>query len=584
MTKTIIKTVVAVLAAALVFSCEKPPVPELSLSDKAANFNASGELSKTIQVTANYPWTATKSADWITLDKTSGESNGSFTITVPENKTFDVREGTVTVTSEGLTETVSVKQIAATPSLVASGDNNAIPAAGATLQIEVTSNVAWTVNVVVDWVTVDKTSGENNGVINVTVQENKSVQSRGVVLSIDGKDQKISDIVELNQLGAEPVLSVSPDTVNDLPAEGGTVQITVTSNLAWTVDIVTDWVTADKTSGENDGVINLQVQKNINPTRRGVVISIENNTYNVCDLVELTQLAAPLSRQTDSLALVSIYNASKGDAWTKGNWDLTKEISTWNGVKLNDVGRVTELVLTTKVAIPEEWTLPEDIKYLTELLDLRINKQKLTGAFPESVCDLAKLKILYLQGNLFTGALPQSIANLSELTQLYIDQNANMSGSLPKEIGQLKKLERLNISQSGIGGEIPVELGQCESLLQFMAFKCNLSGALPDIWDMPVLQTVMIHTNPGITGELPASLGKVKKISTSGPSIQLYGCNITGNIPESFAGLDGGTKKVQVQIQQNKMSGVVPSAVKAHKDFASWKINPQQDGYGLTTE
>lgn len=586
MTKTIIKTVVAVLAAALVFSCEKPPVPELSLSDKAANFNASGELSKTIQVTANYAWTATKNADWITLDKTSGESNGSFTITVSENKSFDVREGTVTVTSEGLTETVTVKQISATPSLVASGDNNAIPAAGATLQIEVTSNVAWTVDVVVDWITVDKTSGENNGVINVTVQENKSAQPRGVVLSIDGKDQDVFDIVELNQLGAEPVLSVSPDTLNDLPAEGGTVQIAVTSNLAWTVNIVTDWVTADKTSGENDGVINLQVQKNVNPTSRGVVISIENNTYNVSDLIELTQLAAPLSRQTDSLALVAIYNASKGATWKSDKvWDLSKTIDTWSSVTVDKTsGRVTALKITAASTITETWTLPEEVGYLSEVNDLRINSQKLTGEIPESLYKLSKLKNLYLQNNDLSGALSSKITDFTELESLYIDRNTNLSGSLPSNIGSMKKLKNINISQTSIGGSIPADLANCSALANLMAYSNKLSGEIPDFWDkLPNMTVIQLYGNPGITGPIPATMGTLKKAT----GIQLKECNLTGNIPASFGGLE---KCGNLQLNGNKLKGVVPAEVQAHANWKSdkWKVAtnilPQQEGYGLTLE
>ena len=289
------------------------------------------------------------------------------------------------------------------------------------------------------------------------------------------------------------------------------------------------------------------------------------------------------NRQSDSLALVAIYNASKGAEWTKGNWDLDTPIDTWTGVTVTE-DRVTALKLTTTVAVPESWTLPVEIAELTALTDLRINKQKLSGEFPTILCSMDWLKVLYLQGNEFTGALPAELGQMTELTDLYVDQNASMSGSIPAQIGNLKKLQRLNISQSGIGGAIPEELGQCESLLQFMAFKSQLSGTIPDIWDLPYLQTFMAHTCPGLTGELPPSLGKLKKISTAGPSIQVHSCNITGNIPESFADLDGGEKKVQVQIQNNQMSGVVPAAVQAHKDFASWKINPQQDGYGLRLE
>ena len=286
------------------------------------------------------------------------------------------------------------------------------------------------------------------------------------------------------------------------------------------------------------------------------------------------------SRQLDSLALVAIYNASDGANWAKNQWELDKPIDTWPAVTVTD-GRVTALKLSTSGVITQEWTLPEEIGDLVELTELRINGNKLTGSLPESLFELSKLEKLYLQNDNLTGALTGSLAKLTELTELYVDRNANMTGGIPPEIGSLKKLTRLNISQSGIGGEIPAELGQCESLLQFMAFKTNLSGTLPDIWDMPVLQTVMLHTNPGLTGPLPASLGKLKSLeSGTAPSIQIYACNITGTIPASFAGLPEKTK--QVYVNDNKMSGVIPAAVAAHPNFASWRYSPQQEGYELT--
>ena len=288
------------------------------------------------------------------------------------------------------------------------------------------------------------------------------------------------------------------------------------------------------------------------------------------------------NRQTDSLALVAIYNASDGANWTKNKWELDKPIDTWPAVTVTN-GRVTALKLSTSGVIAKDWTLPDAVGDLTELTELRINSNKLVGDIPDAVYSLAKLEKLYFQNDNLTGSISGKIAQLTELTELYVDRNANMTGGIPKEIGNLKKLMRLNISQSGIGGEIPAELGQCESLIQFMAFKTNLSGTLPDIWDMPVLQTVMLHTNPGLTGPLPASLGKMKSLeSGTAPSIQIYDCNITGTIPDSFAGLPEKTK--QVHVQGNKMSGVISLTVQAHTNFANWKYNPQQEGYGLTLE
>ena len=287
------------------------------------------------------------------------------------------------------------------------------------------------------------------------------------------------------------------------------------------------------------------------------------------------------SRQLDSLALVAIYDASDGANWKEERrWDLTKPINEWDGVKLTD-GRVTQLAITAQGVINTSWTLPQAIGDLTELTVLKLNQCKLAGELPEEVFTLSKLTDLWLQNNDLTGTFSDKFTRLSKLKNLYIDKNANLTGTLPPEIGNLKELTRISISQTSISGPIPVELGQCECLLQFMAFNAKLSGTLPDIWDMPVLQTVMIYGNEGLTGPLPASLGKLKSLANgTAPSIQIYNCNITGNIPASFASLPEKTK--QVNLQGNKMSGVIPRSVSNHPNFSSWKIADQQEGYGLT--
>lgn len=577
---TFLKSVAAFAVGLLVFSCTKPMETVLSLSELAANFEATGSLEKTVSVTSNYDWTVSCPDAWVTVSPASGTGNGSFKITAAENKTFETRSATVTVKANDKTATVKVSQLALTPSILVSPATLEVGAEGGAVSVDITSNAPWTITVPADgnWAAPDATSGEGSKKVTFTVAPNENFEARSVDVSFTAQDKKAT--VKITQAASAPTLEVNPFSVM-FDTESSSVELKISSNAPWTISVSADWLTVEPASGQGDATVILTVAESESRTARTAVVTVKETVGNTEKTVDVSQEGLPLGRKADSLALVAIYNASKGAEWTKGKWDLTKPMNEWTGVTLTQ-GRVSALKLTTTVAVPDNWTLPDQTEDLTALTDLRINKQKLSGEFPAVLCRMTWLKILYLQGNNLTGALPAAVGQMAELTDLYVDQNASMTGSIPKEIGQLKKLMRLNISQSGIGGEIPVELGQCDELLQFMAFKTNLSGNLPDIWDMPKLQTVMLHTNPGLTGPLPASLGKVKKISTAGPSIQIHSCNITGNIPESFADLDGGEKKVQVHIYGNQMTGVVPASVQAHKDFSSWKINPQQEGYGLT--
>ena len=577
-----LKALTSFVAGLLVLACTPTVIPELTLSDLAANFEATGALEKRIIVISNVDWTVSCPDAWVTVFPAAGTGNGSFKITVAANDKFEARSSTVTVKAGDKTASVRVSQLSLTPSILVSPATLEADAAGGDLSVDVTANSPWTVSVPADgsWAAPDAASGEGNKKVTFTVAPNTAFEARSVDVTFTAQDKKAT--VKITQAAPAPTLEVNPFAVT-AAAEGASFEINVESNAPWTFTVAENWITVEPASGEGNAKVVLTVAESDSRQVRTAVVTVKETVGNTEKTVNVSQDALPLGHKADSLALVAIYNASKGAEWTKGNWDLTKEMNTWTGVTLTE-GRVTALKLTTTVAIPESWTLPDEIADLTALTDLRINKQKLNGEFPKVLCTMDWLKVLYLQGNNFTGALPSELGQMTDLTDLYVDQNASMSGSIPHEIGNLKKLMRLNISQSGIGGEIPVELGQCEELLQFMAFKCNLSGTLPDIWDMPKLQTVMVHTNPGLTGTLPASLGKLKKISTAGPSIQVYNCNITGNIPESFAELDGGEKKVQVHVYGNQMTGVIPASVQAHKDFSTWKINPQQEGFGLTVE
>ena len=297
-------------------------------------------------------------------------------------------------------------------------------------------------------------------------------------------------------------------------------------------------------------------------------------------------LEAPLSRQTDSLALVKIYTAGDGAHWKESRrWDLEKPMDEWPGIKLNKEGRVIEMSITNGTVSTVEWEIPAELVQLTELQTLQIVGSKLKGEIPEFLYNMINLSKIRLNTNNLTGALSEKLGQLTELTELYINGNKEFGGTIPQSIGQLTKLESINIAQTAIGGEIPQSLSQCTALKNFMAYSNKLSGQIPDFWDqLPNVGVLQLYGNPNITGPIPASIGTLKKAT----GIQLKECNLTGNIPASFGGLE---KCGNLQLNGNKLSGVVPAEVQAHPKWlvdSGWKyeinILPQQEGYGLTLE
>ena len=662
----------AALAALVLFSCTKNEVVELTVSPMAVNFEVAGG-EQSVAITCNDHWTASVAADWLTLSPASADGNGTLKITATENKSIDAREAEVSVVAGEVKRTVKVAQMGKQAVLTVEPKAVSATVEGGAFDVTVTSNVEWTVTIpeaAASWLSVDKASAEGNAVVKLTVAANEGFDAREADVTVAGG--KLTQVVKVAQVGLEPVLMVGPVAV-ETDDKGEVVDLTITSNLPWTVTIPEDaaWITADKVSGEGNAVVKITVAANetVNPreskltvaggeftieipvTQKGqdpklalditskevacageafqvavssnvgwtvftpveatwlkvepasgegsgtVTVTVEKNIFltgrsatvefiasideALSATLAITQELAPASHESDSLALVAIYNASKGAEWAKNKWDLTKPISEWNGVTLTE-GRVTALKLTTASTITEDWVLPEEVGMLSEITDLRVNGNKLTGAIPESVFELPKLAKLYFQNNNLTGSLSANLGKLTELTEFYIDRNVNLGGSIPASIGQLTKLKSINIAKTGIGGAIPAELVNCTALTNFMAYENKLSGEIPDFWDkLPNVGVVQLYGNPDITGPIPATLGTLKKAT----GIQLKQCNLTGNIPASFGGLE---KCSSLQLNGNKLSGVVPAEVQAHPKWlpdTGWKyevnILPQQDGYGL---
>ncbi|MBR3405721.1 MAG: hypothetical protein IKG92_02310 [Bacteroidales bacterium] len=583
MKKLITLSMTALAALALVFSCTKQEVVELTVSPLTVNFDVAGG-EQTVAITCNDHWTVTKDADWITIGTDKGDGNGSVKITVPENKALDTREGTVTVAAGEVKRTVSVAQLGKKPVLTVSPDALNASDEGGVLELTVTSNVEWTLTIPEDaiWVSAEKKAGEGNDVVKFTVSPNEGLEARETEL-VFASGNLVPVKVKLAQMGQEPFFAIDMEKV-EAPYGGGEYAITVTTNLAWTLAIPEEvtWISADVTEGEKDAVVTLTVDENIFlEGREAVVEFIGGESYSV--ELPVSQQAGVPSHATDSLALAKIYAIADGANWKESRrWDFEKPISEWPGIKLDEDGRVIECSITNGTVTTVEWEIPEELSTLTALKTLQIVGSKLKGEIPAFFYDMTTLEVVRLNTNDLTGSLSEKLGQLTNLTDLYLNGNKQFSGNIPSAIGQLKKLVSINVAQTAVGGPIPQSLTGCESLKNFMAYSAGFTGEIPDFWDqLPTIGVLQLYDNPGLEGPIPATIGTLK----SATGIQLKNCNLTGNIPASFGGLE---KCGNLQLNGNKLSGVVPAEVQAHPKWlpdSGWKyevnILPQQDGYGL---
>ncbi len=231
-------------------------------------------------------------------------------------------------------------------------------------------------------------------------------------------------------------------------------------------------------------------------------------SYNGIGRNRIARIFLEPSLETDSLALVALYNATNGPGWTDNtNW-LTGSVDTWYGVGVNG-GRVEQLSLTNNNL---SGPLPTEIGNLTALQYLDLGDNQLTGSLPTSIGSLTSLLGLSLYSNSLQGTIPPVLGNLTNLTSLSFEDN-ELSGNIPTELGNLTSLTYLSLPRNQLDGSIPTALGNLTALQELILYGNRLSGAIPsELGNLANLTRLDLNNNQ-LIGTLPASFSGLSNLT-----------------------------------------------------------------------
>ncbi|KAL7082444.1 hypothetical protein ACP275_14G099000 [Erythranthe tilingii] len=106
-------------------------------------------------------------------------------------------------------------------------------------------------------------------------------------------------------------------------------------------------------------------------------------------------------------------------------------------------------------------------------------------------------------------------------------ENANLSGQLVSQLGQLTNLQYLELYSNNISGRIPNELGNLTSLVSLDLYLNNLSGPIPDtLGRLQKLRFLRLNNNT-LNGRIPLSLTTINTLQV----LDLSNNQLTGPIP-----------------------------------------------------
>ena len=241
---------------------------------------ASGQ--QTLAVTSNTSWSVTcRDADWLTLNTTSGENNGTIYFTLAENTTEAVRNATIRVAGMGVAaKTCTVTQPPA--SLTLSKTNFSLSRVSQTAELVVTSNIAWTAECPASWLHLQTTSGEadNGQVVRFSVDANYTKDRRSDTITFHYGSSKATCQVTQECL---PFITVTPSSLTDLPCLADTVTVEIAANVHWQATPDVAWLSIAPTQGDGDQNLTINITANTAQAVRlgNITFSGEDATFQI---------------------------------------------------------------------------------------------------------------------------------------------------------------------------------------------------------------------------------------------------------------------------------------------------------------
>lgn len=226
----------------------------------------------TLQVTANVNWAAASNQSWATVTPAAGSGDAALTVAYTENTGSAQRSATITLSSPGQpTQTATVLQNAAAagPVLMVSPTSQQVGAAAGQTEIEVSSNVSWSVNASQPWATLSMNSGSGSETVAVSYTENTGSTPRStlVIFSTPGLPPQTATI-EQAAGSPSPTLSVTPSSLT-VDHEADCVTFAVSSNTSWAASADVSWITSiQPNSGNGDGTVTVCYGENMTSSLR----------------------------------------------------------------------------------------------------------------------------------------------------------------------------------------------------------------------------------------------------------------------------------------------------------------------------
>ncbi|CAM8897835.1 unnamed protein product [Rhodiola kirilowii] len=215
-------------------------------------------------------------------------------------------------------------------------------------------------------------------------------------------------------------------------------------------------------------------------------------------------------------------------------------------------------------------SISDEIGKQINLIQLDMDDNDLQGVIPESIGNLVMLEKLDFSGNRLTGSIPDSLGNLRRLFSLDFAYNS-LEGEIPFSLRQCNHMQNLGLHQNKLSGEIPKDfLNHFDQLISLNLHQNSLTGSLPsEVGSLKNLGYLFLSDNK-FSGEIPAQLGECIGLEF----LDMSGNYLEGSIPSSLSEL----KALQaLDVSRNNLSGRIPTELENLR--VMWYLNLSSNNF-----
>ncbi|KAF5462785.1 hypothetical protein F2P56_018766 [Juglans regia] len=198
-------------------------------------------------------------------------------------------------------------------------------------------------------------------------------------------------------------------------------------------------------------------------------------------------------------------------------------------------------------------------QFLPSLTQIVLGLNELSGMIPTSISNASQLIVVDLSSNSFSGLIPKTLGNLRLLQRLKLEFN-----NLTIESSELSifsyflnnsYLNRLRLSMNPLNGVLPNSIGNLSTFLeQLDLFGCNIKGNIPiDIGNLSRL-TYMSLGNNKLAGPIPTTIGRLSMLK----HLNLFGNRLKGPIPSDICYLG---RFRALSLASNKLFGQIRESI-----------------------